>query len=61
MDVYQPVAMVTECKIAWASRYKRAKDGHLEIGCRGINPFQASGLLSYECALTLAVVGVCGS
>lgn len=40
---------MSECEIKWESRYKWANEQHLEIGCRGTNPFQASGLLAYEC------------
>lgn len=37
------------CKAKWESRYNMANEEHKHLGVRGINPFQASGLLSYQC------------
>ena len=38
-----------DCEVKWEQRYTGANKEHLEIGSRGINPFQAVGLRSYEC------------
>lgn len=42
-------ATSAETRAAWAKRYESTNKKHLEIGSRGVNPFQASGLLGYEC------------
>lgn len=44
-----------ECQEAWASRFAKANEAHLELGSRGINAFQASGLKSYEYATLSAM------
>lgn len=42
-----------ECAQKWEARHRQANEPHLHLGCRGINPFQASGLKSYEYAYRL--------
>lgn len=35
--------------MVWKARCVKANEGHLHLGCRGINAFQSSMLLGYEC------------
>lgn len=39
------------CERAWKARHRWVNEKHQQIGCRGINAFQASKLLSYGCDL----------
>lgn len=48
--MYSTQHSYAECKRTWRLRYEMANEGHLDIGCRGVNAFQLSGLKSYECA-----------
>lgn len=37
-----------ECQKIFNARHNKVNEAHLDIGCRGVNAFQASGLKSYE-------------
>lgn len=40
-----------ECQQQWAYRFEKANEVHKDLGCRGINAFQSSGLRSYRSAI----------
>jgi len=41
--------LAAECEQKYKTRHDKVNEAHKDVGCRGINAFQASGLKSYEC------------
>ena len=39
---------VVECEQKFKARFAKVNEEHKNLGCRGVNAFQASGLKSYE-------------
>ena len=49
MDTGADLSMhVVECEQKFNSRFAKVNEEHKNLGCRGVNAFQASGLKSYE-------------